>query len=44
VRFEFRTGENPFGEKKNVLSQRQIAKKQRLIKHVDKTKKKAKRK
>ena len=44
VRFEFRTGENPFEGRKNQLSQRQITKKQRLVKHVNKAKKKDKRK
>jgi len=44
VRFEFRTSDNPFDGKKNVLSQRQITKKQRLVKHVNKAKKKAKQK
>jgi GTP-binding protein len=44
VRFEFRTSDNPFDGKKNQLSQRQITKKQRLIKHVNKAKKKAKKK
>ena len=44
VRFEFRTSDNPFDGKKNQLSQRQISKKQRLVKHVNKGKKKDKRK
>jgi|TARA_B110000090_G_scaffold80788_1_gene91950 GTP-binding protein len=44
VRFEFRTSDNPFDGKKNQLSQRQITKKQRLVKHVNKAKKKAKKK
>jgi len=42
VRFEFRTSDNPFDGKKNQLSARQITKKQRLVKHVKKAKKKAK--
>tara|TARA_B100000767_G_scaffold264715_1_gene279955 strand:- start:201 stop:1028 length:828 start_codon:yes stop_codon:yes gene_type:complete len=44
VRFEFRTGDNPFEGRVNKLSQRQITKKQRLVKHVNKAKKKAKKK
>ena len=34
VRFVFKEGENPYKDKKNVLSVRQIAKKQRLIRHA----------
>ncbi|MFL9582145.1 ribosome biogenesis GTPase Der [Stenotrophomonas sp. AB1(2024)] len=34
VQFIFREGTNPYEGKKNVLSERQIAKKKRLIKHV----------
>ncbi|SEL92794.1 GTP-binding protein [Pseudoxanthomonas sp. GM95] len=34
VRFLFREGSNPYEGKKNVLTERQIAKKKRLIKHV----------
>ena len=34
VRFIFKEGANPYEGKKNVLSERQIAKKKRLIKHV----------
>lgn len=34
IRIEFRTGENPFKDKRNVLTQRQILKKRRLRKHV----------
>jgi len=34
VQFIFREGANPYEGKKNVLSDRQIAKKKRLIKHV----------
>jgi len=34
VQFIFREGANPYEGKKNVLSERQIAKKKRLIKHV----------
>ncbi|WJI17390.1 ribosome biogenesis GTPase Der [Pseudoxanthomonas winnipegensis] len=34
VRFLFREGANPYEGKKNVLTERQIAKKKRLIRHV----------
>ena len=34
VRFLFREGANPYEGKKNVLTERQIAKKRRLMKHV----------
>ncbi|UYC13954.1 ribosome biogenesis GTPase Der [Xanthomonas sp. CFBP 8445] len=34
VRFMFREGANPYEGKKNVLTERQIAKKRRLMKHV----------
>jgi len=34
VRFMFREGTNPYEGKKNVLTERQIAKKKRLIRHV----------
>lgn len=36
VRIEFRTSKNPFEGRKNKLSQRQINKKRRLMKHVKK--------
>ncbi len=36
VRIEFRTGENPYEGRKNVLSPRQQARRRRLIKHVKK--------
>lgn len=36
VKLEFRTGENPFKHKKNVLTQRQLQKRRRLMKHVKK--------
>ncbi|MCW8884105.1 MAG: ribosome biogenesis GTPase Der [Motiliproteus sp.] len=42
VRFEFKSGDNPFEGKKNVLSKRQIQKKERLMKFAKKTKKKSK--
>lgn len=34
VRFIFKEGENPYKDKKNVLTERQVAKKKRLIRHV----------
>src|SRR6478736_4055306 len=34
VRFVFKEGENPYKDKKNVLTDRQVAKKQRLIRRV----------
>jgi len=34
VRFIFKEGENPYEGKRNVLSERQVAKKKRLIRHV----------
>ena len=34
VKLEFREGKNPFADRKNVLTQRQIQKKRRLMKHV----------
>ena len=34
VRFIFKEGENPYEGKKNVLTERQVAKKKRLIRHV----------
>lgn len=34
VKFIFREGENPYKDKKNLLSDRQVAKKKRLIRHV----------
>ncbi|WP_207063756.1 ribosome biogenesis GTPase Der [Motiliproteus sp. SC1-56] len=42
VRFEFRSGSNPFEGKKNVLSRRQVAKKERLVRFSKKSKAKAK--
>ncbi len=38
IRFIFREGENPYKDKKNVLTPSQIAKKQRLIRHVKRNK------
>ena len=34
VRFVFKEGENPYKDKKNVLTERQVAKKKRLIRHA----------
>ncbi len=36
VRVEFRGGENPFAERKNALTERQIQKRRRLMAHVKK--------
>lgn len=36
VKIELKAGENPFKHKKNVLTQRQLSKKKRLMKHVKK--------
>ena len=34
VRFVFKEGENPYKDRKNVLTERQVAKKRRLLRHV----------
>jgi GTP-binding protein len=39
VRIEFRTGENPYADKRNKLTQRQVQRKRRLMAHVKKNKK-----
>ncbi len=39
VRIEFRTGENPFADKRNKLTARQVSRKRRLMAHVKKKKK-----
>jgi len=44
IRIEFKTGNNPFADKKNKLTDRQIKKRQRMVKHVKKVEKKRKRK
>jgi GTP-binding protein len=36
VRIEFRTGDNPYAEKRNRLTARQVARKRRLMQHVKK--------
>lgn len=40
VRVEFRTGENPYAGKRNKLTQRQVARKRRMMQHVKKGKRK----
>lgn len=40
VRIEFRTGDNPYADKRNKLTQRQVQRKRRLMSHVKKGKKK----
>ncbi len=40
VRIEFRTGDNPYAGKRNMLTERQIERKRRLIRHVKKSAKK----
>ena len=39
VRIEFKTGENPFADKRNQLTERQAQRKRRLMSHVKKDKK-----
>ena len=39
VRIEFRTGENPFADKRNKLTGRQVQRKRRMMAHVKKNKK-----
>lgn len=38
IRIEYKTGDNPFADRKNKLTERQISKKKRLIKHAKKPK------
>ena len=38
VRIEFRTGENPYADKRNKLTARQISRKRRMMQHVKKKK------
>ncbi len=40
VRIEFRTAENPYADKRNKLTQRQVQRKRRMMAHVKKNKKK----
>ena len=42
VRIEFRTAENPYADKRNKLTQRQVQRKRRLMAHVKKNKQKKK--
>ncbi len=44
VRIEFKGGENPYADKKNVLTPRQIQKRKRLVKHIKKAEQKRTRK
>ena len=44
IRLEFRSGSNPYAGKKNPLTARQLKKRTRLMQHVRKSKKKARRK
>jgi GTP-binding protein len=39
IRVEFRTSDNPFADKRNKLTQRQVQRKRRLMAHVKKSKK-----
>jgi GTP-binding protein len=40
VRIEFRTGDNPYADKRNKLTKRQVSRKRRLMQHVKKSKRK----
>jgi GTP-binding protein len=44
VRIEFKTGENPYADKRNKLTQRQVQRKRRMMAHVKKADKSRKRK
>ena len=44
VRIEFRTSDNPYSEKRNKLTQRQVQRKRRMMAHVKKAKNKKKKK
>ncbi len=44
VRVEFKGGENPYADKKNLLTPRQMRKRQRLVKHIKKSEYKRSRK
>lgn len=44
IRIEFRTSENPYAEKRNKLTDRQVQRKRRLMSHVKKAKSKKKKK
>lgn len=41
VRIEFRTGDNPYADRRNPLTERQMERRRRLMKHVKKAKKKS---
>ena len=43
IRMEFRTSDNPYKDRKNTLTKRQVDRKRRLVKHVKKNEKKRKR-
>jgi GTP-binding protein len=43
VRIEFRTSDNPYADKRNKLTDRQVQRKRRMMAHVKKSKKKSKR-
>ena len=43
VRIEFRSGENPYADRRNQLTQRQVARKRRMMAHVKQEKKKRQR-
>ena len=38
MRIEFRASDNPYAEKRNKLTQRQVQRKRRLMAHVSKSK------
>ena len=42
MRIEFRTSDNPYADKRNKLTQRQVQRKRRMMAHVKKVKKKKK--
>ena len=42
VRIEFKTGDNPYADKRSKLTERQVQRKRRLMTHVKKSKKKIK--
>ncbi|MBE0510510.1 MAG: ribosome biogenesis GTPase Der [Chromatiales bacterium] len=44
IRIEFKGGENPYADKKNELSKRQVMRKQRLVRFIKKNEKKRQRK
>ena len=44
LRIEFRSGENPYASRRNQLTQRQVARKRRMLAHVKQEKKKRQRK